>query len=167
MTKPDEKISRAEQKAVQLLKQFEGFRAKPYLCPGGYLTIGYGHRIFSDDWGPISQERAEQILEADVSRFSAALVRVLGDKIDGLSSNQIAALISFVFNIGISAFKKSTLLKKLFEGAPATEVADEMKRWVYASGKILPGLVERRRIEAELFLSDEKEKNEGEEKNEL
>lgn len=167
MTKSYEKVAQAEKTAIQLLKQFEGFRSSPYLCPGGYMTIGYGHRIFSIDWDSISPERAEQILEADVWRFSAALVRVLGDKIDELSSNQIAALISFVFNIGISAFKKSTLLKKLFEGAPAEEIANEMKRWVYSNGKILPGLVERRRIEAELFLSDEKEKNEGEEKNEL
>ncbi len=157
----EEKIAQAEKKAVQLLKRFEGFRAEPYLCPGGYMTIGYGHRIYSDDWNSISLELAERILEADVSKFSATVVTILGEKVDELSPNQIAALISFAFNVGISAFKKSTLLKKLFGGAPATEVADEMKRWVYSGGKVLPGLVERRRIEAELFLSEEKEgKNE-------
>lgn len=55
-------------KGIQLIKLLEGFKAEPYMCSGGYLTIGYGHRILpSDPYKIVTQEKADQILENDRS----------------------------------------------------------------------------------------------------
>jgi len=153
----EEKLQLAQGMARAMIALFEGFSSKPYLCPGGYLTIGYGHKIEpGEDWTEISQEQAEIILEQDIKMVLGFLEVSLQDKIDELSEDQIAALISFVFNIGRAAFQESTVRQKILTGAPVNEITSEMARWVYSNGEQLPGLASRRRAEIELFLSGKK-----------
>jgi len=145
---------KAREKAKELIKEFEGLSLKPYKCPGGYWTIGYGHRVPSDR-PEISIEEAEMLLDKDIDCSIFTLRQTLGEKFDELNENQQAALISFVFNIGASNFEKSTVRKLITENAPSKEIAREMRRWVYAGGKVLLGLVKRRKKEAAVFLSEE------------
>lgn len=137
--------------AFEIVERFEGCKLEAYLCPANVPTIGFGHT------GPdvymglvITQEVADEWLRQDLEEANAAVDRLV--KVS-LTSNERAALISFVFNLGAGALATSTLLKKLnahdFEGA-----GDEFLRWVHAGGKTLPGLVTRRRAEADLFLME-------------
>ena len=100
----------------------------------------------------ISAERAEQLLEADLMEAEAAvsvrLVRV------PLTDNQFAALVSFVFNEGEGAFAQSTLLRKLNEGGYGLVPAC-LKSWIFAGGRVQPGLVRRRAAEAALWSKNE------------
>lgn len=142
--------------ALQLIKDFEGWESRPYNDPAGYCTIGYGHLLalkpcdqidlgeFADG---ISKERGEELLVADSSLARAVVERTVS--ID-LGEDQIGALSSFVFNIGEDRFNKSTMLRliNLEKSKPA---ASEFDRWIYAGGRVLEGLVQRRACERSLF----------------
>ncbi|MCL2344458.1 MAG: lysozyme [Desulfobulbus sp.] len=135
--------------AMAYLRRFEGLRLRPYVCPGGAMTIGYGHAIRpGEDFfrGGVDKAVAEAVLTVDVFRALWAVHRVG----QSLSVNQAAALASLVFNIGESAWEQSTIRRKVAAGDFAG-AANEFSRWVYAGGKRLDGLVKRRGVEAELF----------------
>lgn len=136
---------------VHFIANAEGFRGKAYVCPAGKLTIGYGHVI-----GPtekqrfangITKEEAEALLERDLEKYAAAVNKFVQV---ALSQGQFNSLVSFCFNVGITAFARSTLLRKLndgdYEGA-----AGEFQRWVNGGGRRLGGLVKRRQLEALMF----------------
>ena len=133
---------------IDLIKQFEGCKLTAYKCPAGVLTIGYGHTgrdvHYSD---VITQEQAEKLLKKDLQFFEIFVSKCV--KVP-LNQNQFDALVSLAFNIGINAFKNSTLLKLLnqFEYDKASE---QFLRWKYAGGKILLGLARRRQAEKDLF----------------
>jgi GH24 family phage-related lysozyme (muramidase) len=138
------------QPAVELIKKFEGCRLEAYLCPVGVWTIGYGHTGPNVKAGlKITQLDAEALLLSDIERFARAVdtwIKV------GLTNNQRCALISFTFNVGIGALQESTLRKRLNNGEDPVKVAmEELPRWNKGDGKILEGLVRRRRAEVELF----------------
>lgn len=131
-----------------IITTYEGCRLTAYKCPRGIWTIGYGHTGNSVKPGlRISQHYADGILGSDLERFEQAVSELCPN----LNQNQFSACVSLVFNIGIEAFKASTLLQKIqagdFQGA-----ADEFPRWVHAGGQTLPGLVKRRAAERALFL---------------
>ncbi|MBB4768640.1 lysozyme [Xanthomonas sp. LMG 8993] len=138
--------------ATPLTKVSEGLRLRAYVCPAGKLTIGWGHT--GTDVKPgmtITQERAEQLLEADLNKALAGVrkhVRV------PLTAHQEAALVDFVFNLGASNLATSTLLRKL-NRKDYKSVSAELGRWVYGkvNGKsaVLPGLVARRRANVALW----------------
>jgi GH24 family phage-related lysozyme (muramidase) len=136
--------------ALDLIRRFEGCRLEAYLCPANVWTIGYGHT------GPnvkpelkITQADAEALLLSDVERFARAVDTWIKVK---LSNNQRCALISFTFNVGIGALQESTLRKRLNNGEDAVKVAmEELPRWNKGDGKILEGLVRRRKAEVDLF----------------
>jgi len=150
------------QLATELIKHFEGFSPTPYQCSARVWTIGYGqtrlpHASDPSRHGervtaqtpPITEQEAEALLAWEIekcARQSANLISV------ELSPQQKAACISFIFNLGSGAFLSSTLRRKLnredYFGA-----ADEFRRWVFAGGRKLRGLVRRREAERELFLS--------------
>ena len=95
----------------------------------------------------ISQYWAKEMLREDIEE-AEWLVKELGvAKTEG----QLDALVSFVFNLGIGRLKKSTLLKVIRKGGSMQQIKKEFKRWVYADGKVLPGLVKRREWEAKRF----------------
>ena len=137
---------------INLIKEFEGVRLKSCKCPAGVWTIGVGHTSAA---GPpvvkpgmeITNAQATKILAQDLVQFEdgvEAAVKV------PLTENQFDALVSFTFNVGLGAFQKSTLLKKLNAGQ-YDAIPAELMKWTKAGGKELPGLVRRRRAEAALW----------------
>jgi len=138
--------------ALEIIKEFEGFSAVPYTCPGGKETIGYGHVIKPDEnLAPlITEEIATKLLWGDVKWAELAVNTYV--KVP-LSQNQFDALVSFVFNVGSGNFRTSTLLKKLNE-LNYIDAANELLRWVFANKKRLNGLVKRREREKNLFLKE-------------
>lgn len=141
--------------AGELIRHFEGLSLIPYVCPGGYLTVGWGHRIYkAEEARQITEADAWFYLKTDIENALASIRACLPKEVyEQLNENQLAALISFVFNIGGTAFSVSTMKKKLVMGKLPEEVAAEFDLWVYSGGQKLPGLVERRKAEKELFLS--------------
>ena len=138
------------QPAIDLIKDFEGCRLEAYLCPAGVWTIGYGHTGSSVTEGlKITQADADALLLSDVERFARAVDTQIKVK---LSNNQRCALISFVFNVGVGALHESTLRRRLNNGEDPIKVAmEELPRWNKGDGKILEGLVRRRKAEVDLF----------------
>ena len=135
-----------------LIKEFEGFSATPYLCPAGYWTIGYGSIYDSGvrvtmEHPAISEDEGEALLAADLKTAGGGVSRLVSVP---LTQSQFDALVSFTFNLGVASLMSSTLLRKLNRGDDA---ADEFPRWIYGGGRILPGLVRRREAERQLFLS--------------
>lgn len=134
---------------IKLIKSLEGFRAEPYVCAGGYLTIGYGHRLLpSDSYKKISREKAEQILENDLCRVERAVLKYINVEVN---DDQFAALVSFTFNVGVAALQRSVLRQKINYGH-YDDGAKEFLKWVYAGGRKIIGLVRRRKLESDLFL---------------
>lgn len=134
---------------INLIKRWEGFRNKAYLCPANVWTIGYGHTATCKPGQVISTARGEQLLRDDLSSFEQALYDLV--KVP-LTQNQFDALVSFTYNVGVGAFGKSTLLK-LLNQKQYELAACEFKRWVHGGGKKLTGLVRRRKAERNLFVS--------------
>ena len=120
-----------------------------YKCPAGVLTTCYGHtnNVRLDD--VLTQDEAEKLLDIDIKIKENKLNKLIKVPV---TQNQYDALISFVFNLGVSNLKNSTLLRLLnqknYKGA-----AQQFDCWVYAGNKVLAGLVKRRAEEKELFLS--------------
>ena len=139
-------------KGLQLIKDFEGLRLGSYKCPAGVWTIGYGHTKGVKQGQVIDQMRADDMLIEDI----APIERLLNSIGINFRQEQFDALVSWIFNLGQGSFKNSTILKRIMDNADDTEIADQIIRWVYASGKILTGLKKRRIAEANMFLGYER-----------
>jgi len=140
---------------LELIKLYEGCRLTAYKCPAGVWTIGIGHTgtvngVKISAGLKISEAKAEELLRSDLQRFESA-VNALILPYCPLNQYQFDALVSFCFNIGITAFSRSTLVKLLTQKRYA-EAAEQFKRWNKGGGKVLPGLVKRRSAEKALFL---------------
>jgi lysozyme len=145
--------------AIELAKRFEGFhrvaradpsRAQPYICPAGYWTIGYGH-LCDPKHPPITEGEAEVYLARDLQTALAATLRycpVLATEPEG----RLAAIVDFTFNLGAGRLQTSTLRRRVNQ-RDWVQTAEELKRWKYGGGKVLPGLVARRTVEAQLALT--------------
>ena len=138
-------------KFIEHIEDIEGFRAQAYRDTGGVLTIGYGHVILPSEGhlktAVLTRKEAQALLEKDTRnaiKIINSYVTVL------LKQEQFDALVSFVFNVGESAFKKSTLLKRLNQGH-CCAVPDELRRWVYDNGRRVVGLALRREKEIKLY----------------
>jgi lysozyme len=167
-------MDRDVSKAIELIKMYEGVcdgdpstvNQDPYLCPAGYWTIGWGHVVInaqnklvkgaSNRAGAcaiypkgITKAEAEVLLKDDVRKFSAGVENLVTVEVSDI---RFSALVSFAFNIGIDAFKKSTLLKLLNQGE-ASQVPAQLLRWTKSGGKELLGLKRRRQAEAGLWNS--------------
>lgn len=137
-------------KGVELIKLFEGFKSEPYVCAGGYLTIGYGHKLLpSDPYKIITPEKAVQILENDLRKIERSVLKYINVEIN---DDQFAALVSFTFNLGSAALQRSGLRQKINYGN-YDDGAKEFLKWIYAGGRKITGLLRRRRLESELFSS--------------
>ena len=130
-----------------LVKFYEGLRLQAYLCPAGIPTIGYGHTKNVKLGMTCTQQQADEWLEND---FFLAKTDVKAVVKVPLTWNQLDALASFVFNLGVRKLIQSTLLKKLNTG-DYTGAAQEFDKWVYGGGVKLPGLIKRRAAERKLF----------------
>lgn len=143
---------KTSEKGIDLLKVLEegkGFSSKSYICSAGKRTIGYGHVILPDDniIEPITEDQAEDILEKDVTAAENAINKYV--KVP-LTQNQFDALICFVFNVGRTNFKTSTLLKFINEQL-WDKIPKQFMRWVYHDKKLIKGLENRRKIEVRLW----------------
>lgn len=146
-------------KGIELIKRHEGFRAKAYMCPAGVWTIGYGHTRGVKSGDVIDKAQGERFLIQDVQIAE----REVNSHGLAFNQNQFDALVSFVFNIGVgrdkdhprgpAGFKGSTLLRKLKVNTNDPTISYEFSRWKHGGGKVLPGLVKRRKEEAELYFN--------------
>lgn len=151
---------KTSQKGIDLIKRHEGLITHAYLCPAGKLTIGWGHIKDVKKGDVVTEAEAEQLLKQDLKLFEGKLNYSISHDHVVLNQNQFDACISFIFNLGFSAFIFSTLYKKLKAG-DYTGAADEFPRWVYITKTVdgekvkirLKGLETRRKAERELFLS--------------
>lgn len=134
--------------ALDLAKRFEGFSSKPYICPAGYWTIGYGH-LCKQDHPRITHEQGLAYLEADLQKALAATLRYC-PILAAEPERRLAAIVDFTFNLGAGRLQTSTLRRRIntrdWPGA-----ATQLMRWVHGGGRVLPGLVARRKAEVALI----------------
>lgn len=141
-------------KGLALIKQFEGFSARPYLCPAGVPTIGYGATYYPDGRRvtmqdrPVTEADATAMLRAMLASYEAGIARYVQVP---LTQGQYDALVSFAYNLGLAALKSSTLLR-LLNARNYAGAAAQFPRWNRAGGKVLPGLTRRREAERVMFL---------------
>lgn len=147
------------QKGLDLIRNFEGFKAFPYQDARGIWTIGYGTTYYPNGFKvshtdmSVNEEQAMTCLRYHIDRrVIPAIKKHLGnDENIALSQHQIDALCSFVYNIGASAFEGSTLLKDIRSGAAAEVITTDFMMWVKSGGMLLKGLIKRRQAEADYF----------------
>lgn len=138
--------------AAQLCRTFEGYRARPYVCPAGVATIGYGSTRYLDGRPvtladpPISHETAERLLQQSLRHeFLPGVLRAC----PGLALHERAcnAIVDWAYNLGVGRLQSSTLRRRInagdWEGA-----REQLALWVRGGGRVLPGLVRRRTAEA-------------------
>ncbi len=133
-----------------LIRRFEGLRLKPYLCPAGVPTVGYGHTGPEVKLGspPIPRALAEAWLLEDARKACGQALKLSPILAD--NSDRLAAIADFIFNLGATRYRASTLRRRVNAGDWA-EAAEEMHRWVWGGGRKLPGLVLRRAAESVLL----------------
>lgn len=146
-------MTKVSKDGLNLIKKFEGLRLNAYLDSVNVPTIGFGSTYVDGvrvKLGmTITEEKALELLEEHIDRevipYINSLIKV------PLKQNQIDAIVSLIYNIGSSAFKSSTVLRKINSGAPIIEIESAWKSWNKAGGKILQGLVNRRLAEINLY----------------
>ena len=144
------------QNCIDIIKSFEGLFLKPYLCPANVATIGYGTIRYPNGTKvrmtdvAITEAKAMEYLMFEINQKSRAIDPMLREDLTG---NQFAALISFAYNLGEGALRKSTLLKVVNATPLSPQIRTEFQKWVYADGKKLNGLLRRRNAEADLYFS--------------
>lgn len=137
---------------LSLIKRFEGFSATPYRCPANIWTIGYGHVILAHEREllmQVDEAQAERFLVQDV-RAAERAVKMLITR--PLRQNQFDALVCFTFNLGSGALQRSTLRRVINRGEEEA-VAGQWKRFIWAGGRKLSGLLRRREAELALYFS--------------
>ena len=127
--------------------EMEGCRLEAYKDAAGVPTIGYGHTKNVRMGDRITQYWAKEMLREDIEEAEWQVKELNVARTEG----QLDALVSFAFNLGIGRLIRSTLLKTIRNGGSKAQITKEFKRWVYADGKQLPGLVKRREWEARRF----------------
>ena len=141
--------------AAELCRRFEGFRAKPYLCPAGIPTIGYGSTYYSDGRKvqltdpAITEPEARALLMSELQHtYAPGVMRLC----PGLAADEAKfnAIVDFVYNLGVGRLQTSTLRRKInaqdWEGAK-----EQLMLWTRGGGKVLPGLLKRRQAECALI----------------
>lgn len=136
---------------IQFLKKWEGFKAEAYKDTGRVWTIGYGTIKWMgkpvEQGMKMTEKEAELALQADLAWAQTAVNQLVRYP---LTQNMFDALVSFVYNVGETAFRKSTLLRLLNQGRKS-EAAKQFERWKFDNGKVVQGLLNRREAERALF----------------
>jgi lysozyme len=148
-------VSEAVDIAAALCRPFEGLRLRPYICPAGYPTIGYGTVWKPDgtrvtmEHPPIDQATAEAWL---LHELRATYLPGVLKASPGLLARPraLGALTDFAYNLGVARYRASTLRRRVDAGDRAG-AKDELSKWVRGGGQVLPGLVRRRKAEAALM----------------
>lgn len=145
------------QSCYDLIKSFEGLSLSAYPDPATKAepyTIGYGTTIYDDGrkvrlGDVITKERADELLKKDVD-VRASQISII---VPTLTQNQFNALVSFAYNCGVEALRKSTLLKKVKKNPSDPSIELEFMKWNKAGGKEFKGLTKRRQAESDLYFS--------------
>ena len=141
--------------AAILCRKYEGLYLRPYLCPAGVPTIGYGATFYENGLkvtmkdAPITKERAEELLKYHLKRSFLPTVIKLCPTLD--TEEKAAAILDFAFNLGTGNLKASTLRKRIL-AKEWPSVPSELRKWNKAGGKVLKGLTLRRDSEVALFV---------------
>lgn len=141
--------------AAEMCRRFEGLSLKPYICPAGFATLGFG-TVYKPDGTkvtmqdpPISKETAEEWLMHELKHtYAPGVLRLC----PGLAANERAfnAIVDFTYNLGVGRLQTSTLRRKLNE-RDWDAAREQLMLWVRGGGRVLPGLVKRRTAEATLL----------------
>ena len=148
-------MSLATDITAELIKRFEGFSSRPYLCPAGVPTIGFGATYYRDGTrvtlhdAPISRDEAYALLVWMVETVYLPDVLKLCPGLD--TQQRTAALADFCYNLGSSRLKPSTLRRRVNDGRWG-DVPTELRKWNKGGGRVLPGLAMRREAEVQLVL---------------
>ena len=137
--------------AFQKIKEFEGCRLQAYQDAAGIWTIGYGHTYGVRPGDKISQQYADMLLQDDIENVERQLMALHDSEVLNMTPQQLDAVVSFVFNLGIKRWQYSTLRRCIMLGKPKEVIRKEWMQWVRAGGKQLPGLVKRRQWEFNRF----------------
>jgi len=142
-------------RGIPIIKKFEGLKLKAYLCPAGLPTIGYGNTRYEDGstvklGEQISIDRADKLLMHTVSQFEKQVDTLVTVPIN---ANQLGALTSFAFNVGIGNFQRSTLRRMVIANPNNKFIREEFLKWNKVSGKVLDGLTRRRQAESDLYFT--------------
>ena len=142
-------------KGIDFIKSFETLQTQAYKAvqTEQYYTIGYGH--YGPDVIPgttITEAEAEHLLTADIVDTERAVSNATAGW--NLKQCQFDALVSLAFNVGVNAFRNSTLLKLVKQGADEATIRAEFGKWCHSGGRVLKGLQRRRQAEADLFFSE-------------
>jgi lysozyme len=142
--------------AAELCRRFEGYRAKPYLCPAGVATVGYGSTYYADkrkvtlDDAPMDEPTARALLMVELEH--TYLPGVLRNcPILAADERRCNAVVDFAYNLGIGRLQTSTLKRKI-NAQDWAGAQEQIMLWTRGGGKVLPGLVKRRLAE-KLLLS--------------
>ena len=143
--------------AAKVIKEFEGFENKPYLCPANIPTIGYGNTMYPNgervkmEDPEITEEQATEMLMDTIKTVEKQVKNVLEVK---LKAHQLAALISFTYNVGIGNLSNSTLLAWVNSNPDYSRIPEQFRRWNKGGGRVLNGLVRRREAEVALWTGE-------------
>lgn len=140
-------LTKISQQCIDLVKQCEGCKLISYQDSVGVWTIGYGHTYGVTPGQVISQQEAEDFLAEELVSFCNSVLSLV--RID-LKQNQLDALVSFIYNVGVGNFRNSTMLA-LINGNNIEAASKQFPRWNKAGGKVLAGLTKRRMLEKALF----------------
>jgi lysozyme len=153
-------------KAIKMIMHHEGVRQKPYRCPAKLWTIGVGHVLYPEqgklkiderdgfalkieDFRTFPMEEVDAILRADLDRFERGVEKFCPVP---LTQGQFDALVSFSFNVGLGTLQRSTLRQKVLRG-DMEGASEELLKYCMAGGKVLKGLLNRRKDEQAVFLN--------------
>ena len=133
------------QNCINLIKRYEGCKLEAYKCPAGVWTIGYGHTSGVKQGQKITQSQAEEFLKSDLVKFEQKVMKYNQKYM--WTQNELDALVSFAYNVGS--------IEQLTANGTRTkaEIAEKFTAYTKAGGKVLAGLVKRRKEEQELFIS--------------
>ena len=167
---------KVSEKALRMIKHHEGVRNRPYLCPAGLWTVGVGHVLYPEqaalpyartvenagkmlrkefalrpeDARVWTNTEVDDLLAKDLARFERGVARYCPNALD--SQGRFDSLVSFSFNVGLGNLQRSGLRMKNNRGE-FEEAAEEFMKWTKGGGRVLPGLVSRRKDERALYLS--------------
>jgi len=153
--------------AIKTIKCHEGVKTRPYRCPALLWTVGVGHVIdpshiavkyeerrnlpIPDGWDrSLTMDEVDAILAQDLAKFERGVARLCPAALG--NQGIFDALVSFSFNVGLGNLQRSGLRMKTNRG-DFQDAAEEFMKWTKAAGKVLPGLVKRRKDERAMYLS--------------
>jgi lysozyme len=160
-------VGKVSAECIKMIKHHEGVRIKPYRCPALLWTVGVGHVIdpnhikvpfderrdlpIPDGWDRVlTMDEVDAILAQDLNRFERGVARLCPPALG--SQGIFDSLVSFSFNVGLGNLQRSSLRMKTNRGE-FEDAAEEFMKWTKAAGRVLPGLVKRRKDEQALYLS--------------